>query len=482
MTVQVMPERIDLEAFRRTLVGSRREVRVDRLQLHCEDVVRLSVEKFVKARDGATLVESATWDAFDAALAADFKSLGFECGLALGRDPRLTLRSIAFEESRHTARSMEMRAEREREEAARRERAAKAREAHLVEVSAMVEKVKMMADSGGALNVAELIRTFDVGQRGQLYQGLLADVRPDAATKNILAVAGGELLWIDPANVQSPMRRQALPTDAGALRSVRVSRAPGGGQILVGSRHGVHAMNENGEDVVTYSFAPREDIRGGVNAATVASIGFLPRIPRSACFDGRSASPRRCALCLTDFTEGSKAVRDVQADESGRVWLAVDNLAIGWRLDSDAPQFAFPAPGEITTLLIADGHAIAGLRDGSIVRWLIGDPKPAMETVRAALGKPVQSLEWISGGGLPRLLIGDGRPHLDLHVLGDSYSAQYRSLHDLRWGFAAEDLIAAVNDRRDHLFVWSPDSPDLPRGALAVGRATGRSIQDVALL
>lgn len=480
--VQVMPERIDLEAFRQAVVGSRRIVNVDRLHQHCAATVQTATEKFVRSHSASDLVSSTTWEEFDGELAESFKPLGFDSGLALGRDPRITLHSAAYEESRQESRAAALRSERDREEQARREAAARAREARLEEIKAMVEKLQSVAGASGAFHVADVIKYFDVGQRGQLYQGLMASHVAARPSRYILVVAGGDLVWFEPSNIQVPARKQSLPDNAGALRSVRIAGPADQRSIVVGARHGVHVMNETGEQVRTFRFDPPESLRGGVNAATLTPKDVFATHSEVGLMQWTTDRPDGMRLCLTDFTEGSKAVRDVQTDDAGRIWLTVDNMAIGWRPGDESPAFVFAAPSEITSLIIADQHAIAGLRDGAVVRWLIGDSRPAIQTLRPAMGKPVQSIEWHAGGGIPRLLIGDGRPHLDLLVLGDSISAQYRSLHELRWGCASDDLIVAVNDRRDHLIVWSPANPEMPRGAVAVSRLLGRSIQDVAIL
>ncbi|MBX3396417.1 MAG: hypothetical protein KF841_13725 [Phycisphaerae bacterium] len=482
LSVQVMPERIDLEAFRQAVVGSRRIVNVDRLHQHCAAAVHAATEKFVRARAASDLVSSATWKEFDDELAELFKPLGFDSGLALGRDPRITLHSAAYEETRQESRAAALRAERDREEHARREAAAGAREARFEEIKAMVAKLESVAGASGAFHVADVIRYFDVAQRGQLYQGLMASHVSANPARYILLVAGGDLVWFEPSNIQVPARKQSLPDDVGALRSVRIAETAGQRSIVVGARNGVHVLNEIGEHVRTFRFVPSESLRGGVNAATLTPKDVFATHSEVGLLHWAIDHPDAMKLCLTDFTEGSRAVRDVQTDDAGRIWLAVDNLSIGWRPGDESPAFVFAAPSEITSLIIADHHAIAGLRDGAVVRWLIGDSRPDMQTLRSAMGKPVQSLEWHAGGGIPRLLIGDGRPHLDLLVLGDSITAQFRSMHELRWGFASDDLIVAVNDRRDHLIVWSPANPEMPRGAVAVRRLIGRSIQDVAIL
>jgi len=483
LSVRAVAERTELEAFRRTVLGSGMEVRRDRLTRHFADAVRSALSAFAESHDATELTTPACWDAFDAVMAKQAAQVCFESGMQLGPDPRATFASKAFEQSQHDRRAADLRADREQAETERRAAAAAAREAHMAELGEMLAKIKTLADESGVLDMPELVKTFDAGQRGRLYEGLIATKEPVGRTQAVLVVSGSELLWFDPADPLKPSRRQRLSKDAGPLRSVCVVETGGEKKILIGARSGVHVADRACESIQTYVFNERPDVRGGVNASAILGPHLYATHSEVGLtqwrLDATDAAPSATA-CLTEFTEGSKAVRDVQA-EAGRLWLAVDNLVVSWVPGDDVSQKALATSVEVTALLMADGYAVAGLRDGSVVRWPASEPS-AMETVRTATGTIVRSLAWLSGGGVPRLLIGDGRPHLDLLVLGDSYHGEYRCLHELRWGFAAEDLIVGVNDRRDHMFFWNADQPDSPSVGIGVRRLTGRSIQDVALL
>jgi len=113
--------------------------------------------------------------------------------------------------------------------------------------------------------------------------------------------------------------------------------------------------------------------------------------------------------------------------------------------------------------------------------WTTAAPVEA-EPIRPPGGGPVHSLVWMSGGGVPRLLIADKRPALSLYVLGDAYHAEYRASQPLRWAAAADDLIVAVNEPRDQIILWRPEEPEEPLAAVSIGRLCGHSVQDVALL
>lgn len=480
LSVHAVAERTELEALRRTLLGSGMELRRDRLVRHFADAVRSALSAFAESHDANNLTMPACWDAFDRVMARHAAQVCFESGMQLSPNPRVTFASDAFQQSQQQRRAANQRADREKAEAARRAAATAAREAHLTEMGKMLTRIKTMAGDGGVLDVAELIKTFDAGQRGRLYEGLIVTKQPVGRTQAVLVVSGSELLWFDPADPRKPNRRERISKDAGPLRSVRVVEVGGETKIIIGARCGVHVADRACGSIQTLVFNDRPDVRGGVNAAAILGPHLYATHSEVGLTQWRLDGDGAPTACLTDFTDGSKSVRDVQV-EAGRLWLAVDNLVVGWTPGDDAPQEALPAPAEVTTLLMADGYAVAGLRDGSVVRWPAGDPV-AMETIRTATGTIVRSLAWLSGGGVPRLLIGDGRPHLDLLVLGDSYHGEYRCLHELRGGFAAEDLIVGVNDRRDHLFLWDVDKPASPSIGIGVRRLTGHSIQDLALL
>lgn len=480
INVSVVPDRVELEAFRREVLGSQRSIKSDRLRQFCEETVRNTLAAFVAGRPAAELCAPGATEAYDVVLADAFKQLGFRSGLALGPDPRLVLASPAFIESQRERKAAALAEARAAEEQRRREAAAEARRKHVAELGELLNRVKSMAQQSGGVDVAELIRTFDASQRGKLYEHLLGVHAPARRTTAILVVTGSSLMWFDPLSPREPSRKLRLPEETGALRSVRIVEDRGTRRILVGAKTGVHVLSAAGDVERTLTFADKLDLRGGVNAATLLDGVVYATHSEMGLMRWRLDGDGAVEACLTALTEGAHAVRDIQTDAAGRLWLAIDDLIVGWSPSRGGSESALPAGAEISTLTLADQHAYAGLKNGAIVRWLIGGPRQ-VETVRPKTGVPVRSIAWMAGGGVPRLLVGDDRPLLELLVLGDSYQGAYRSLHNLRWGFAADDLVVGVNDRRDHVFCWRPDDPTLPVTSIAVSRLTGRSIQDLAL-
>ncbi len=483
LTVSPIGDRIELQALRGSLLSNAPTFRKNELRSHCQEAVQVALSNFISERTAEELVRPACWDEFDGVLAETFKRIGFESGLALGPNPRLTLKSSHYESSQAEARAREIREQRQAEEQRRKQEAQAAREAQLDSIGNMMERVKQMSDSGGAVDVGELVRAFDAEQRGTLYEGLLAGEKGMQPVDKVLVVSGTSLLWFGMDNPHENYRKQRLTDDAtGPLRSVRVIEDGPRRLVLVGARNGVHVIDADSGDLLTTCIAKgKKDVKGGFNATAMIGTDIFASHSELGLMKWANDNPKRAIPCLTDLTEGSHAVRDVQSEFGRRLWLAIDNLVVAWQPEDDLSQSAIEAPSEISSLCVADGYVIAGLKTGMILRWVAG-ASDEYEVLRERDHRTVRSVKYLSGGGVPRVLVGDSRQFLDLMVIGDAYHGQYRALHDLRWGFAKGDLVVGVNDGRDTMIVWDKNKPQHPKFHVPVRRMLGRSIQDVALL
>ncbi len=481
LTICVVPERSELELLRKVLLGSGSRVDIGRIRKFCEEPVRSALTEFARTRSAADLSAATTWDKFDAVLDERFKPVGFASGLALGPDPRVTFASPAFTESRRMESTAALRRQRLEADAQLRSASVEAKRAHLSQLQDVLSKARALAERNDGVGVASLLQTFSASERGELYLALAASNESTVRTEAILVVAGDELLWLDPSKLVEPVRRLPLDSPVGGLRSVRVAQAGDRRTILVGASRGIHVVDIGEGPRDTYACEESTAVRGGFNAASIIGERLFATHSEIGLVSWRIGAPEDQELCLADLTEGASTVRDVQSEDSGRLWFSVDDRLIGWRPDSDEPPCTIHAPDVIATSTICDGFVIAGLGDGRVVRWPLMD-LTAMETIRGPSRNKVRSICWMSGGGVPRLLIADGRSHLDMQVLGDAHYGVYRCAQAVRWGFGADDCIVGVNANRDQVFVWRLHAPDEPAETVSIGRLCGHSIQDVALL
>jgi hypothetical protein len=498
--VQAVPEKAELLSFRESLLGSGADVRTDDLRRHCEGVIRSALAEFAGAREAAVLAVPPARGEFEAVLDKHFRPLGFESGLAIAGDTRIRFESPSYAESRHAEQIAAARRKQQEGEEQLRAAAATARARHLAELGTLLEQAKgMAAKSGGS--IADLIKTFDPARRGALYEGLAALNRPAKQTEAILVVAGDEVIAFDPVDPREPTSRRRLSLENGPLRSVRPARDGDKRLLLIGARSGVHVVEWPGELQEAYAFTGEARPRHGFNAAvlsggclyaTHSEIGLArwrmqPSAETAGAEDlslvpGAGAARTVSEACIADLTRGARVARDLQVDGSGRLWLSVDDRVIGWRPDEGAASLQLQAPAVVEALLVAGGFVHAGLANGAVLRWNAAALTSEPESIRAPGGGAVGSMAWLTGGGVPRLLIADGRSQLDLHVLGDAYRGEYRCEQRLLWGFASDDCIVGVNDRRDQMLIWRIEEPERPTARIHVGRLCGHSIQDVAIL
>lgn len=480
LSIGVGADRAEVIAFGKTIMGSTETLGTERLRQYCEPVVRRAVERFVKGQTAAELVVADAGEAFDALLSEEFKPLAFESGLALMSAARFAAVSSDFVESQSHEKVAAIRQRRLEAERQQRERDRQARESHLADLSATLEKLQTMAAKTPGAGAVELIKTFAPAERGGLYQALLTrQAASMARTITVLIVAGDEILSLDPCSPDKPMQRRSLPAALGPLRSVRTATTGDETAWLVGARRGVHFVKAG--EAHSFEFESDRELRGGVNAAVLGKDHLFATHSEVGIVRWTHAEPSPFELLLQEQLSGCKSIRDVQLDAIGRVWLAADQKILGLAGESCEVVAALVAPMNVTALLVADESIIAGLADGRIVRWFFG-AFDSYETLRPACGRPVESLAWLEGGGAARLLVGDRQPHLEMLVLGDAFSVEYRCGQPVRWGHAAADWVVGVNDRRDQLVLWRSDTPQEPERIVNIGQLYGHSIQDVGLV
>ncbi len=479
--VQLVPDRVELNAFCQAVLAGATGVTVERLREHCREAVRTATARFVKSRDAFDLVTVDAAGAFDSVIAEAFRPLGFESGLALGKDSRITIQSSDYARTRQNERVRAQRSQLADETRQARELAAEARHSHLDSLAATLQKLREVSSTTGGVAAKELIKTFSTAERGALYHALVAECGQARRTDAIVLAAGEELLWFDPRAPQSPQRRLTLDTPIGPLRSVRLAQRGSQSLLLVGGRSGVHLLAEEQDPRQSFAFQADRELRGGVNAAAVVGESLFATHSEVGLIRWSLRKSSDFEFVLPDLFAGAKSIRDVQPDEDGAIWLAADRRVLRLTMETGASPLVLTAPAVVSSLLVAGGSVFAGLEDGRIVRWLAAQPD-LVETLRPAGGRAAESIAWVEGGGVPRLLLADGRQHLDLQVLGDAYRAEYRCEQCLRWGFAAADWVVGVNDRRDQVVLWRIDTPEEPFATIHVRKLCGRSIQDLAMV
>lgn len=485
LEVELAPhgEAAELAAFRRALLPHPGVLSVDGLATAVRGPLGAALSAFVGGRLAAELVRMADASVVSVELIERVRPELFAIGLAIGRHIAASFASPAWEASQRDEQQVAARKRQAETDVQIRDALAAARGRQLADLEALFARLERLSQQQPGVKLLDLIRTFDPTQRGELYRGLLS-IGPEAQRAvSALVVAGRTLAALDPLQPTAPTWTVTLPDAVGALRSVRVASVGGDLRLLVGAATGVHVCDSRGKVVQTYAFKTSAALRGGVNAAAVVGDRLLATHSEVGLISWRLDDPEQPDFPLRDVLGRATRVRDVQADADGRAWLCAEETAITWHPGADAPPLMRRVPSDIGTLRVGQDEVFAGLDDGRILRWPRGDGgRSAAQTVRPPTGDAVQSLSLVTTCGVRRLLVADRRPMLDLLVLDDTHRVEFVGPSALRWGWAHEGAVIAVDDRRDKLFGWSISRPDAEPGAVSIVRLLGHQVQDVALI
>lgn len=480
-------------AFRESVLGSRRIVRIDDLRALFSSPVREGVSRFVRSCDAAAFLDSPAPSALFDSIRAQLAPRLFEAGMTLRALSDATVDSESFRQAALQRSRLERQRDAARAASQLQEAVSKARRTHLVRLEESLNRLKTLSEQAPQTTLQELLKTFPETQRGELYEALWSAGTPAAVTRWIVAAAGDELLYYDPNALGAPVRRERIRTLAGSLRSLACDRSADGVPVLlVGAASGAVLLEvEQGTVRGTYPgpILPDHTPRGGFNALALAGEHLFGTHSELGLVHWRLDQPTTGRRLLTKLTSTAQTVRHVQFRQ-GRIWLSIDANVYGMPLGSSLQDS--PSEGElrdyrgsrsaICSVAVDEALVLAGNADGDVLLWQLDQPDEAQVIHRGAR-RPVEGLAVMYSGGVARLFFCDTSTALQAQVLGDTFLCRYQAGgQTIRRAEVAEDWIVATNENRDRLFCWPTGCPTDSPTVIPVGQLTGRSIQDVCLV
>ncbi len=488
LSVRVVGEVGDLKSFRRTVLGGGEKADRDTIARYLGWQCGRALCEFAEGRAAGDLVDGKDREACADLVRERLRPVLFAGGLALSGSPEVrfdceALRQVRREREALARRRDELTARQQLDEAV-----AEARRKHLSELEATLGRLQALAAASPAVGLADLVRTFAPAQRGEIYQALWTLLPGNERTHWILAVAGNELFCIDPALPDAPPRRARIDGPAGALRSVRYSRAAGEPLVLVGAGRGAYGIGlDDLRPRFALAFDPTDgrDLRGGVNAVAVWKDRVFATHSEVGLAVWRRPAGGRAEWLLTERTRNARAVRAVQVT-GDTLMLGVDDEVIACPADDVAPATARHYTGSIariTAVHAAEGEIYAGNEIGDVWLWPAERPGEG-RCIRRGDGSPVEGVQRLTAGGLPHIVFAErGTPALQVMAIDDTFVCRYETGgHGVRRCAAAADVFVAVSDLRDRLICWRPGVPEEPLAIVSIASLCGHTIQDVCLV
>lgn len=488
--VRIIPELAELAAFAQTFCGTDAEVRDDTIRAHLAASLNSVLLRFVGDHDAEAMLEGL--DATDVRKQVE-QGLGAAClvaGLTLDGPVSFTFDSDDYQRMHQQAHRVTR--EKQRQDARREIQHAliRAQADHLDDVVGLLEKMKAAAESHEIVNFAELMKTFDPAERGELYAALWHLESTGARMEAVAVVAGQELIFLPCHDIEHPSGRITLPEDLGPLRSVQCDHSQQCKRtFLIGAATGAWLLDaDTGQITAKLAMSLSEDqsVRGGFNAvARHDELVFATHSDRGVVRWRLEPQPE----CLGEswfetLTAHADAVRGARAVDD-KLWFIIDDAVYASPVNAspDTPPMHYGGSDTIlTALCVHDDRVYAGNVDGEILAWSIGDPESA-QVIRGQADGMVESINALTTGGLTQLVIADRRRGLATVIVEDGYELRHASKDQIvRRAVAAPDVMAAMNDARDRILLWRSDRPRDPVLSANIDQLTGHRIQDLCLM
>lgn len=486
LRVRLNPERGELLAFRKAVLGSHRVVQAAGIGRYLQPAVRTALARLAAEQDAASLVNGSSSDAVSALMAGAIEGSCFEAGMILEDRPIATFQSPTLRQVQQTRqqaarRRAEHDANRQLEKAIER-----AQSHHLDHLTSLLTRLKESASASPEVELPELMRTFGEHQRGELYEALFASETPASRTQWIVVAAGDELLFFDPIAPDAPVRRLKVTGEAGPVRSAQmVDMADVGPVLLLGAATGVYRWPiDRAEPDRIWRVPGAPSVRGGFNAVAAAGDRVFATHSELGLWEWNVDDATPARRRFESVTAGAKTVRHVHFFE-GSLYFSTDDRVIRF-LASDSEDrptsIHTGSSATITALCVISGGLFAGNSKGKILHWSKGRDS-APELLHHGSHRAAESIGQWSSHGVRRLVFTDTSLHVFARVLGDSFVCRYEAGgQTLRRVEIAPDLLVATNDLRDRLICWAPGQPSQPTSTIGVSRLCGQSVQDVCLV
>ena len=452
VAVKALPQAAERRMLEEVFLAGARSVTARQIAEHFQPAFRAAAAKACETKAASEWLHNGSTSVLVDALKAAGQRVAFSCGLELVPPFEITLDSPSVERQRLEA----------MQRTVAEQRAAGQLE-HLQRSAALLQQFNAIRQSAPQLSPGEILSQLNPTDQGPLLQTLLLAAGKERATEALYAVAGPNLLTIDPGRTPPRAEVSALPATLGPLRSVQ---RVGDGELLVGARSGVFrgvATSDRSVEWVAYTDSGVTSQLGfnaavlwnGMIVASHSEAGVvaweLARTERPAITlrpgDLNGASPKN--LCVLDDNRLAISTRDTvvllsrptnEGDRSGEnVFFTITPLptAVGAEIIAILPS------ADRVTIVFKSG--VLHLRDRETLS-LVRQERRSGPLSAAAL------LPWL---GSTRLLLATDEGPVFCLSWDDDLITQYLSPHrELRAVAAAHDVIAALSGDRQRLVLW----------------------------
>jgi hypothetical protein len=444
----------DRKLFTETFLTGADVVTIDTITAHFARTIKSTFAQLASQCKAADVIGGpATWIT---TITTALKSPAFSAGLEILPPFHLEIESPTLQQ-------------RNSQEIAR-QRAADLSAAHLEQLHRAGDLLKQfdsMRATNPGLSAGKIIEKFSATDRGPMLQSLLLASSNAATPSQLWAVAGAQLLKINPHIHPPTMEMIDLPTKFGPLRSVKIT----GKHFLIGAQTGIlRAPLENPLGAQFFA-CPNLNSQLGFNSVAGTSERLFATHSEAGIVAWNLFEPS-----VDPVIYGEVVARNLRTlDESRILYSAADVLI----LRKNESRMILPAQSQsqIVTILPLAQTIVIVYQDGTLTlldraTCEVIDVRHRPSRISAAATMP-----WL--GDVRLLLASDDGP-IDCVGLEDSLTSEYLSPYRGLKQLSAADLIAAISPDRQRIILWNSWDGQRPIGEIHITSKTKHRVADIA--
>lgn len=374
------------------------------------------------------------------ALRAAAKPVAFQCGVELMPPFELAVESPTLQREKLEAMQRKLA-----------ERRAAGQVEHVQRAAELLKQFEALRDATPDLSPGQILERVNPADRGSMLETLLLATSSAAGEQPLWAVAGPNLVRVDPRSETPATQLVPLPMDLGPLRSVQSAMLNGRPGLLVGAQSGVMWLDpQHPEDAKKFA-DPEVTSPLGFNSV-VATGGMIFATHGEAGLVAWHANDKSGDARAPAFTIRPQSDRPANAaalDDRRVLYSAGGNVFLA----DDQGKVVPVSTGEPVVMIASQRDHVLIIRASGLIEQL--DRQTLRRTTAARRAGDISSAGLLPWLGSTRLLLATTDGPVQCVGIDDPLVTQYASPHrGLRAITAAADVVAGVSGDRQRLILW----------------------------
>ena len=438
--IRALDAAVERQMLTEAFLSDRDAVSADDVLAHFSPSLRDAATRAVAARPAEQwLSDSARGELLDA-LRAAARPVAFRCGVELMPPFELSVESPTLQ--REKLESMQRKLA---------ERRAAGQVEHVQRAAELLRQFQALRDATPGLSPGQILERVNAADRGSMLETLLLAASSAAGEQALWAVAGPNLVRIDPRAESPATRLIPLPTTLGPLRSVQPGELGGQRGLLIGAQSGVMWIDPQ---------QPQEEARTFADREVTSPMGFNSVVAVPGGGEMIFATHGEAGLVAWRAGTGDEPAFTVrpQGERPANVTALDDRRVLysagGGVFVADIDGQVLPvSTGDAVALIAVAADQIVIVRASGLVEQLDRETFQRISaTQRCGAASAAGLLPWL---GTMRLLLATEDGPICCVGNDDPLVTQYASAHrGLRAVAATADVVAGVSGDRQRIILW----------------------------